>query len=199
MKSITLFALFSLLLFFIFGCASTNARYIDPNGKDTIISLNKINIQDWEMASNQLVDSLLSSNVLNGSSEEPLVLGISRISNRTTQHVDTDMLIKKIRISLNETGKVETTTTIGSTAEDPLAKSNREYQAYINNETVDVLSTLPDYTLSGKLLEDTARAGSDRQVTYTFQMTLTSVDSGRAVWEDEVSITKAGKKSTVGW
>lgn len=180
------------------GCAS-KAAYIDAGGTDTIVSLNKINIQDWDNSANKLVDSLLTSGVIERAKRQPAVLGISRISNRTTQHVDTDNLIKKIRIALNRTGKIETTTTIGATSEDPLAQQTAEYNAMMGITESDPTSNTPDFSLSGKLLEDRARDGSIRQITYTFQMTLTDVKTGRAVWEDEVLITKAGKKSSIGW
>ena len=189
------------VLIFLTGCASTKAGYIDPRGTETIVSLNQINIQDWNNAADQLVMSLLDSGSLERAPRQPAILSISRIINNTQQHVDTDSLIKKIRVSLNRTGKVMTSTTLGmgGRAEDPLAKDAAEYAAFMNDKPAASTTTLPDFSLSGKLLEDRVRAGKDRQVTYSFQMSLTEVGSGLAVWEDEVQITKAGKKPSVGW
>lgn len=183
------------------GCetTSTNARYIDSAGPETIVSLNQINIQDWMNAADQMVMSLLDSGVLERSQQQPAILGISRIINDTQQRVDVDALTKKIRIALNRTGKVQTTTTmgLGGKAEDPLAQSAAQYQAFMNDEKATVL--MPTYSLSGKLLEDRVSAGMDRQVTYTFQLSLTEVSTGLAVWEDEVLISKAGRRPSVGW
>jgi len=191
--------LFSVLL--LAGCANRGARYIDSQGTETIVSLNKINIQDWNNAADQLVQSLLTSGALERAPRQPAVLAISRIINNTQQHVDTDSLVKKIRVSLNRTGKVATTMTmgLGGHAEDPLAKETAEYAAFMNDKPAQSTTMLPDYTLTGKLLEDRAKAGRTRQTTYSFQMSLTAVASGLAVWEDEVQITKSGKKSSVGW
>ena len=61
------------------------------------------------------------------------------------------------------------------------------------------VTRLPYYTLSGKLLEDRAQAGKVKQVTYTFQLSLTTVKDGLAVWEEEKQITKQGTRSSVGW
>lgn len=191
----------SLLLFFATGCETTNtgARYIESSGPETIVSLNQINIQDWMNAADQMVNSLLDSGVLERSPQQPAVLGISRIVNDTQQRVDIDALTKKIRVALSKTGKVQTTTTmgLGGKAEDPLAQSAAQYQAFMNDEKASVL--IPTYSLSGKLLEDRVAAGKDRQVTYTFQLSLTEISSGLAVWEDEVLISKAGRKASVGW
>jgi uncharacterized protein (TIGR02722 family) len=183
------------------GCETTNtgARYIDSSGPETIVSLNQINIQDWMNAADQMVTSLLDSGVLERSEQQPAVLGISRIVNDTQQRVDIDALTKKIRVALNRTGKVQTTTTmgLGGKAEDPLAQSAAQYQAYMNDQKAQTL--IPTYSLSGKLLEDRVSAGKDRQVTYTFQLSLTEIATGLAIWEDEVMISKAGRKPSVGW
>ncbi len=56
-------------------------------------------------------------------------------------------------------------------------------------------STLPtaDVTLSGKIIEDRESVGRDKEVTYTFQMSL-NVD-GLQVWEDQKQIAKQETKS----
>ena len=88
---------------------------------------------------------------------------------------------------------------MGGRVEDPLAKDAADYAAFMNDKPAATASAMPDYSLSGKLLENKVSAGRDRQTTFTFQMSLTEVASGYAIWEDEVQITKAGRKSTVGW
>lgn len=195
-KTVLILSLPAVLL--LGGCAST--RYINPEGPETIVSLNRINIQDWNNAADRLVASLLESGTLERAPRQPAVLAISRIINNTQQMVDTDSLVKKIRVSLNRTGKVVTTTTlgIGGQVEDPLARDVADYHAFMNDQPATE-TTLPDYSLSGKLLEDRVRAGRTRQVTYSFQLTLTEVATGLAVWEEETQITKAGNKSSVGW
>jgi PBP1b-binding outer membrane lipoprotein LpoB len=64
----------------------------------------------------------------------------------------------------------------------------------------DVKTTrTPDFTLSGKIIELTARASNTRQTTYSFQLSLTDTKSGLAVWEGEKEITKQGTRSSVGF
>ncbi len=183
---------------YLAGC-ETGATYTDSKGTGTIVSLDQIDIQDWNRAADEMVASLLASGVLERAPEQPAVMAVSRIVNNTMQQVDTDSLTKKIRIELNRSGKTITTTTLGlgGKAEDPLAKEAAEMQAMLGGQKK--VTTLPYYTLSGKLLEDRARAGSTRQVTYTFQLSLTTVKDGLAVWEDEKQITKIGKKPSVGF
>lgn len=188
------------LTILIAGCQSTpNAKYVDSRGTETIVSLNQINIQDWNQAADNLVADLLSSGVLDRAPQLPAVMAISRIVNNTQQQIDTDSLTKKIRIALNQTGKVVTTTTMGhgGRIDDPTAAEAAQMQAFMAGEKHQ--TTLPYYTLSGKLLQDNARAGTTRQVTYTFQLSLTTVRDGLAVWEGEELITKQGRRANVGW
>ncbi len=181
------------------GCASKNARYVDAQGPETIVSLDRINIQDWNAAADKLVASLLASGVLERAPQQPAVMAVSRIRNNTQQQVDIDSLTKKIRVSLMQTGKVLTTTTLGpdGKVEDPLASEVGAMGAFMAGEKQT--TTLPYYTLSGKLLEDRVRSGNVRQTTYTFQLSLTTVRDGLAVWEEETQITKQGQRSSVGW
>lgn len=182
------------------GCATKNdARYIDSKGPETIVSLNQINIQDWNMAADKLVASLLASGVLERAPELPAVMAVSRIRNNTQQQVDTDSLTKKIRIALNQTGKVVTTTTLGpdGKVEDAMAADVGAMNAFMAGQKQKTV--LPYYTLSGKLLEDRVRSGSVNQTTYTFQLSLTTTRDGLAVWEDQTQITKQGQRSSVGW
>lgn len=186
---------------FLTGCSTApkNATYVDSKGTDTIVSLNQINIQDWNQAADDLVADLLASGVLERAPEQPAVMAISRIVNNTQNQVDTDSLTKKIRIALMQTGKVLTTTTMGygGKIDDPLAAEAAQMQAFTSGQKQQV--RLPYYTLSGKLLQDNARAGDTRQVTYTFQLSLTTVKDGLGVWEGEKQITKQGKRANVGW
>lgn len=198
-RSLTLAAATAVALFAT-GCATKNdAKYVDSQGPATIVSLDSINIQDWNNAADKLVSSLLASNVLDRAPELPAVMAVSRIRNNTQQQVDTDSLTKKIRIALNQTGKVVTTTTLGPDGkqEDAMAADVGAMQAFMAGEKQK--TTLPYYTLSGKLLEDRVKSGNTRQVTYTFQLSLTTVKDGLAVWEGEEQITKQGQRSSVGW
>ncbi len=191
--------LFSIAL--LSGCATGGAGYIESGSTESIVSMNKIDTQDWQNAAAQMVDSLLSSGALENAPRHPAVLAISRIINDTQQMVDTDSLIKKIRVMLSKSGKVVTTTTVGlgGRSEDPLAKSQGEYAAFMNDNPAESATMMPDYSLSGKLLESRTNVGRKKQVTYSFQLSLTQMTTGYAVWEDEVLITKQGKTNSVGW
>jgi len=197
MKSKIIFSLIAVLPFVIGGCA-TNAHYVETGGRENVVSVNQINIQDYIQAANAAVNELLASGALDRVPNPPAVLAISRIVNNTGQQIDTDLLVKKIRVAVLNSGKAQTTTTmgLGGTAEDPMAKGLQQENEFINDQKV---TRKPDFTLSGKIIETTARAGSTRQSTYSFQLSLTDARTGLATWEGEKEITKQGTRSSVGF
>ncbi|MGE9291023.1 MAG: penicillin-binding protein activator LpoB [Puniceicoccales bacterium] len=198
MKTISLFLSCGSLAL-LAGCGG-GAKYIDSSGPNTIVSVDKIDIQDWSRAADQMVQNLLASGVLDRSERQPAVLAVSRIVNNTSEQVDTNLLTKKIRVALNQSGKAVTTTTVGlgGTAEDPLAKDQAAYDSFRTGGDGNP-GVQPGYSLSGRLIETYITQGSVKQTTFSFQLSLTEIATGLAVWEDEVDITKQGKKGSVGW
>ena len=57
---------------------------------------------------------------------------------------------------------------------------------------------VPDFTLSGKIIETIDRAGNTRRYTYSFHLSLNDTKTGYQVWENEKDIGKQGTRSTVG-
>lgn len=200
------------------GCSNVNsgARRIDPTGNETITTLDGLDIQDATDAAGAMSESLLASGVL-GRDGKPSIIAIDRYVNSTRSQIDRDTVIKKIRVSLSKAGVAQTMTTIDSRGElggESNIATRQQRQNLEDQRTDDFLSDrttqpvrtpVPDYALTYKILEDTATAGGEglsrktKQITYTFQMSLTDVQTGIAVWEDETQVTKQGKKASVGW
>ncbi|QYM79501.1 penicillin-binding protein activator LpoB [Horticoccus luteus] len=184
------------VLFFA-GCATApETRTIDSKGPEALNTAS-INSQDWASAADQLVQSLLTSNALDRVRTQPAVLAVDRIINNTTLSVDTDLLIKKIRVALTQTGKVAVTNTMGLGERAVVASEAAEMEEMTTGKKQKLKA--PDFTLYGKLIQQTDRAKSVTQNTYTFQMSLVDVKSGLTVWEEEREIAKQTKRSSVGW
>src|SRR5882724_9941084 len=179
------------------GCA-TNAHYVQTGGNQSVVTIGQINIQDYIQAANDMTGKLLASGALDRVANPPAVLAISRIVNNTGQQIDTDLLTKKIRVAVLDSGKALTTTTmgLGGTAEDPMAKGLQQENEFKNDTKA---TRTPDFTLSGKIIELGARVSNTRQSTYSFQLSLTDSKTGLAMWEGEKEITKQGTRSSVGF
>ena len=154
------------------GCATTggdNVVVINDGGSGKIID-KVLDTEDFKVKGEEMVDSLVNSAVLDKATQHPAVIAIGRIVNNTSLYIDTDLLMKKIRVRLNTNGKAVTDTTGG------------------------VLNTL-DFTFSGKIIDTYVTSGNKRQHTYTFQLSLTD-NKGLAVWEEEKEVSKKTERDT---
>jgi penicillin-binding protein activator len=199
MKSSSLLA--AAAVTFAVGCATPQATYVESSGNRTITNVGQINIQDWNRAAETMINSMIAKWVAPGKltgtgPDGRTVIAISYIRNNTSQQIDTDLLVKKIRTALLDTGKVVTDIAGGlGPSEDPLAAESKAKQQFLSS---DKLRKGVDYTLSGKIIENLVKQGSLRESTYVFQLSLATPD-GLAVWEGEETIVKQGKKSATGW
>jgi penicillin-binding protein activator len=196
-KTVILSLLAAAIPFVVTGCR-TQAHYIQTGGRESVVTVNQINIQDFIQAATVMTGELKASGALTKVSTPPAVLAISRIVNNTGQQIDTDLLVKKIRVDLLQSGQAVTTTTmgLGGTSEDPMAKGLQQEAEFKADQKV---TRTPDFTLSGKIIQTIARDGSTSQSTFSFQLSLTDPKTGLAVWEGEKEITKQGGRSSVGF
>ncbi|MCX5651797.1 MAG: penicillin-binding protein activator LpoB [Planctomycetota bacterium] len=195
-----LIAIVATLPLALVGCQK--AQYVDPKGNDLIVNADRMNIQDWNLLADQVVQSMVNSGVLARLPNQPAGVLLNPVINTTTQQFDTDGIMKKIRISLLNTGRCEVIMTAGpgGRAEDKIAQDAqalKDFQSGKDNQVNP--NNVPDATLTAKLIEDRARSGSTRQVAYVLQMSLTNTTTGRAVWEGEASVIKQGQRSSVGF
>ncbi len=183
---------------FLTGCETpTETRTVDSKGPEAL-NTSAINSQDWANAADQLVNSLLSGNALNNAPRTPAVLAIDRVINNTQMMVDTDLLIKKIRVALTQTGKVAITNTMGLGERAVVAGEAAELEEMMSGKKQKIM--VPDYTLYAKLIQQRDRNKRVTQNTYFFQMSLVQTSTGLTVWEEEKSIAKQTKNSTkLGW
>ena len=196
-KNVILSLLAAVLPLIVGGCGS-QAHYIQTGGRESVVTVSGINIQDFIQAADAATSDLLASGKLDKVANPPAVLAISRIINNTGQQIDTDLLTKKIRVALLNSGKAQTTTTmgLGGTAEDPMAKGLQQESEFKADQKV---TRTPDFTLSGKIIQTLAREGNTSQSTFSFQLSLTDTRTGLAVWEGEKEITKQGGRPGVGF
>jgi penicillin-binding protein activator len=198
MKKTILLSLLAAAIPFVLGGCRTPAHYIQTGGRESLVNVNQINIQDFIQAANTATSDLLASGALDKVANPPAVLAISRIVNNTGQQIDTDLLIKKIRVAVLNSGKAQVTTTmgLGGTAEDPMAKGLQQEAEFKADQKT---TRTPDFTLSGKIIQLAVKAGNTSQSTYSFQLSLTDARTGLAVWEGEKEITKQGTSPSVGF
>jgi uncharacterized protein (TIGR02722 family) len=162
--------------------------------------------RDFEQAARELVRSMLDSGRIqprpNG---EPRVLAISLITNDTTLRINTNELTQLVSMELGNTGRVVTTTAVGLNGPaDPMAMQTRQLRASgeFNQRTVAGRGQMvaPDLSLSGNIIQRTTRIdGGAQRIDYVFQLNLTNIRTGIALWQGQEVITRVGSGRTVGW
>ena len=182
---------------FLAGCTTEQETRTDDSKGPESLNTASINPQDWANAADQLVGSLLSGGSLENAPRKPAVLAIDRVINNTSLMIDTDLLIKKIRVALTQSGKVAITNTMGLGERAVVASEAAELEEMQSGKKQKTL--VPDYTLYAKLIQQTDRSKGVTQNTYSFQMSLVQTKTGLTVWEEEKEISKQTKRPTVGW
>ena len=200
-KITTLISTITISILLLSGCADKVTKIDMHNDRGDQVA--GLDYRDFNQAATEAVQSMLRSPAITKPGGGRYILAISDIKNDTMQHIDTDQLIKKIRIELLNSGKVYVTTAVGS-AEDKMNKKARELR---NNDEFKQSSTLkkgtlqvPDLSLSGKILQKNINMGnSKQQIEYYFMLTLTNLENGFATWEGETVIGKRGSDKAVAW
>lgn len=183
---------------------STQTAMIDPRADRSAIGAG-LDSRDFEAAASDAVQKMLASPAMTKPGGGRYVIAISRVTNDTMQRIDTDLLIKRIRVELLNSGKATVTTAIGlDDVEDPLVMKTRQLRqsAEFNQAQVAKRGQMlaPDLSLSGKIIQDDNRLGDGSQrVDYAFQLTLTDVRTGVSIWEGDTPISKVTTNRTVAW
>ncbi|MDR2082020.1 MAG: penicillin-binding protein activator LpoB [Campylobacteraceae bacterium] len=204
-KRVLTTSLIAVMAVILAGCTQQAPRYVGVDNPEVqaVISMG-LDRQDFEKAASDAVDSLLRSGALSKPNGEKYVVAIGRIINDTTQKIDTDMFIKKIRTSMLNSGKAVVTSAITAGGNnDELIYQTRDLRAddEFQQDTIANKGTLlaPELSLTGKIIQQSKTIDKNKLVEFYFQLTLTNLKNGLAVWEEESVIGKVGDKKSVNW
>ncbi|MBQ0013167.1 MAG: penicillin-binding protein activator LpoB [Proteobacteria bacterium] len=195
MKQFVIIGLCAILM----SCGGTTV--IDTNNPEQVAKMKntmQLEYRDWEKAANNMTQSMLNSGAF-AKVKNP-VIAITNIKNDTMQRIDSDMLVKKIRATLVNSGKAQIATNFSG--EDITANSVRTLRGdkEYSSDTIMGQGNLvaPNMSLSGKMIQRNLDTDSgwfsrvDTRVEYYLQLTLTDLKTGLSVWEDEEPILKTG-------
>lgn len=181
----------------LFGC-STPARVIETGGTESVTSVGEVDIQDLKNAAAGMLESLISTNVLDRAPNQPARVAVDRVVNDTSSSFSIDELLYRMREQLVNSGKVQVITAYGDNPESRIAQEELRRRAMQEGRTsIDTLT--PDYALTGRITQLKRAAGRVRQTTYTFRLTLTDIRTGLEVWTRTEEVTKQGSKNSVGF
>ena len=135
---------------------------------------------------------------------KPLLM-LSTIQNNTGEHIDARLLTERLREVLFNSGKVRFTTYAAGEGQsiDPGTGAVRQlqYDPNVNQRTVAQKGKVNAYdlSLSGAIIKQTASSGRDRELSYTFTLTLTDNVTGEGVWAYTREIKRQNKQDIFGY
>ncbi|MDO4674560.1 penicillin-binding protein activator LpoB [Campylobacter sp.] len=162
--------------------------------------------EDFENAAEAMINDMLSDPAFAGIGvENKKVVAMGRVVNDTAQRIDTEKLTAKITVALRKSGKFVLTSAVAAGgALDGMSEDVRKLRdnEEFDQKTIAKKGTLlsPDFSLSGKIRQDTARLENGKtQVEYFFLLRMTDLASGVVCWEYEKTINKTGSSKSVSW
>ncbi len=187
------------LLFIVTGCgpkAFVKGQY-DDNVEDTNLLTDKWSETDMQKAVQELVQSAVNHPSI-GTSKRPPVVMVTKLQNKTSEHIDTQSITDMFTVELMNSGKVSF---IDKAAREDIAE---EYD-YQDSGMVDRTSkkgkggqTGADFILNGRLDSIVQEAGKDKTVYYKMTMILTNLKTGVMVWTNHKQMRKQFKKKRIG-
>jgi hypothetical protein len=177
------------------GC-SKRVDYGDPTATETLTI--DFGSTDLQMIAEKMVQSLLESPVVQ-QGEKPVIV-VSRVRNKTDEHIDMKSVTDKIRTTLVQSGAVR------FVAEDVRAEVVEElrYQAdsgLVAPETRKRIGRLvgAGYLIAGEITSIRKKAGRETDLYFKMTLNLVEIETGLIRWAEEKEIRKAKTRPLIGW
>lgn len=185
------FQIFTLsLLIFILRCAST--EYQNPTEVQPTPEWGPKEINETVSA---MVNSL--EKYFQETKAKPYI-EISKIQNKTTEHIDTTMVTNKIATQLTKKKIVFVDRT---QREDAIAEMKMGMRGMVNENTVikpgEFLS--PNYKLSGEIIDNVRYDGGKKMQYITITLRLVKLETGGIDWQEEKEFLKVSEQPKFSW
>ena len=180
------------------GCGSrqfTKGQY-DENVEDANLLTDKWSESDMQTAVRELVSSATGHPSIAGSKRPPIVM-VTRLQNKTSEHVDTQSITDMFQVELMRSGKV---TFVDKAAREDMAEEY-DYQGSGMTERESQKKkggqVGADFIMNGRLDSIVQEMGKDKTVYYKLTMNLTNLKTGLIQWTDHKQLRKQFKKKRV--
>ncbi|MGE4133705.1 MAG: penicillin-binding protein activator LpoB, partial [Bdellovibrionales bacterium] len=144
----------------------------DENVEDTNLLTDKWSESDMQTAVRDLVQSAVSHPAISSAKRPPIVM-VTRLQNKTSEHVDTQSITDMFTVELSKSGKVAF---VDKAAREDIAEEY-DYQGsrMVSRETQKGKGSQvgADFIMNGRLDSIVQEAGKDKTIYYKLTMNLT--------------------------
>lgn len=202
MKSLSIgftISCFSALIFLQTGCsqkAFTRGSYDEDVNQANLLT-DKWSESDMQNAVHALVGSAAEHYAIRTAKLPPVVM-VTRLQNKTSEHIDTQSIMDMIRVELMRNGRLQF---VDKAAREDIA-DEIDYQ---NSGTTSRATKKEmghqvgaDYIINGRLDSIVQQAGRDKTVYYKLTLNMTNLKTGLIIWSDYKQIRKLYHKDRFG-
>lgn len=182
----------------VVGCgprAFVKGEYDDPE-KENLLN-DRWSETDMQNTVKAMVGSLLEHRVIRDARKPPLVM-VTRLQNKTDEHIDTQSIMDMVRVELMRGGQVSF---VDKEARDDVAEEYK-YQdsGMVSAETKKGPGGQigADYVINGRLDSIVQEVGRQKTVYYKITLNLTNLKTNVIEWTDNKQLRKAYRKRSVG-
>jgi uncharacterized protein (TIGR02722 family) len=199
MKTLGLLSLVGFLVLTLTACGSRDfvRGGYDENVEEANLLNDKWSESDMQKATKELVASALSHNSIANAKRPPIVM-VTKLQNKTSEHIDTQSITDMLTVELQGSGKVQF---VDKAAREDIAEEY-DYQGggSVSRETQKKKGNQvgADLILNGRIDSIVQQAGKDKTVYYKVTLNMTNLSTGLIVWTNHKQIRKAYKKQRVG-
>jgi uncharacterized protein (TIGR02722 family) len=187
--------IFFFTLIFLTGCGGMRVNYGDPEAVETVTV--DYGSTDLQTIAETMIESLLVHPALEG---RPVVY-VSRIRNKTSEHIDTEAITDKIKTAMLKSGKVRFTA-ISEVNEEMIEQLRYQSESgMVDPKTRTAIGKQvgADLMLYGDITSIVKSAGRKKDVYYKINLELADLKTGLIEWSEEEEIRKQAKKAIIGW
>lgn len=184
---------------FLAGCSSrefVKGKY-DEDVNSANLLTDKWSESDMQNAVRDLVNSAVAHPSIANAKRPPVVM-VTRLQNKTSEHIDTQSITDMMTVDLMKSGKV---TFVDKAAREDMAEEY-DYQSsgMVNRETQKGKGGQvgADFIMNGRLDSIVQEAGRDKTIYYKLTMNMTNLKTGLIVWTDHKELRKEFQKKRVG-
>ncbi len=191
--------LMSLFLFSLSGCGPK--AFVKGDYDENVESDNLLNDQwsetDMQRSVKELADSLMGHPLIASAKKPPIVM-VTKLQNKTSEHIDTQSIMDMVKVELMKRGKAQFVDK--EAREDISEEYNYQNSGMVNKDTKkgpgDQIGA--DYVMNGRLDSIVQEVGKDKTVYYKLTLIATNLKTGLMEWTDNKQIRKKYKKRSIG-
>lgn len=187
--------------FFVLALTNCASKPFAKGSYDNVSNENLLNDKwsetDMQNAVKDLVNSATNHYVVQSAKKPPVVM-VTKLQNKTSEHIDTQNIMDMIRVELMRNGRLQFV--------DKAAREDMQEEYDYQSSGTTSRSTKKqtgaqvgaDFIINGRLDSIVQQAGREKTVYYKLTLNMTNLKTGLIVWSDYKQIRKQFKKSLIG-